>query len=168
MCAFVLPFRSCGVLTIPHAKEKCAFDQFANGCVQMCIFPLVDGTTTSNLQRGENPKKRKLTKGLPSGPPKLHPSGIQCRRMYGEGDKHGGQTTHSATEKEMGQGICGGVRICKSTPIVKTGKIVLAPTKGRKGEERRRRVAQGITSRRQNGDAADGPLDEKVENKGGL
>ena len=41
-CAFVLPFRSCRVLAGPHDKEKCACDQLADGCVQMCVCPLVD------------------------------------------------------------------------------------------------------------------------------
>ena len=57
------------------------------------------------------------------------------------------------------------MQIRKSTPIAKPGKIILAPTKGRKVEERRRRGAQGNTSRGQDGDAADGPWDGRVENK---
>ena len=42
VCVLVLPFRSCLVLAGPHAKEKCACDHFADGCVQMCVWPLVD------------------------------------------------------------------------------------------------------------------------------
>ena len=41
-CAFVLPFRSCWVLAGPHDEEKCACDQLYNGCVQICVCPLVD------------------------------------------------------------------------------------------------------------------------------
>ena len=41
-CVFVLPFRSSRVLAWPHAKEKCACDQLTNGCVQVCVCPLVD------------------------------------------------------------------------------------------------------------------------------
>ena len=40
--AFVLYFRSCQVLAGPHAKEKRACDQLDDGCVQMCVCPLVD------------------------------------------------------------------------------------------------------------------------------
>ena len=41
VCAFVLPFWSCRVLIGLHAKEKCACDQFTNGCVQVCVCRLV-------------------------------------------------------------------------------------------------------------------------------
>ena len=41
-CAFPLSFKSCWVLAGSHAKEKCACDQLANGCVQMCVCPPVD------------------------------------------------------------------------------------------------------------------------------
>ena len=42
VCVFVLFFRSYRVLAELHAKEKCACDQLANDCVQMCVFLLVD------------------------------------------------------------------------------------------------------------------------------
>ena len=38
--------------------------------------------------------------------------------------------------RQMGQGVCGGVRVRESTTVTQPGKIILAPTKGRKGEER--------------------------------
>ena len=41
-CAFVLPFRSSGVLACPHAEEKCTCDQLTDGCVQVCVSPLVN------------------------------------------------------------------------------------------------------------------------------
>ena len=41
-CVFVPPFRSCLLLAWPHAKEKCACDQFTNGCIQVCVCLLVD------------------------------------------------------------------------------------------------------------------------------
>ena len=40
-CVFVLPFSSCRVLVGPHAKEKFACDNLADGCVQMCVCSLV-------------------------------------------------------------------------------------------------------------------------------
>ena len=42
VCVFVLPFKSFRLLVGPHAEEKCACDQLAYGCVQMCVCPLVD------------------------------------------------------------------------------------------------------------------------------
>ena len=41
-CDFVPHFRSCRVLVGPHVEEKCTYDQVADGCVQMCVFMLVD------------------------------------------------------------------------------------------------------------------------------
>ena len=41
-CAFVLLFSSCRVLAGTHGEEKCAYNQLADGCVQMCVCPLVD------------------------------------------------------------------------------------------------------------------------------
>ena len=41
-CAIVLPFRSCRVIAGPNAEEKCTCDQLTNGCVQVCVSPLVD------------------------------------------------------------------------------------------------------------------------------
>ena len=41
-CAFVLPFQGSLVLAGPHAKEKCACDQLANICVQICVCMPVD------------------------------------------------------------------------------------------------------------------------------
>ena len=41
-CVFVLPLRSCQVLSGPHSEEKCACDQLAGGCVQMCVCPFLD------------------------------------------------------------------------------------------------------------------------------
>ena len=39
---FVLPFRSIGVLTGLHAKEKFTLKQFSNVCVQMGVCLIVD------------------------------------------------------------------------------------------------------------------------------
>ena len=41
-CAFVLPFRSSGVLTGLHAKEKCTCNQLADAFFQMVVCLLVD------------------------------------------------------------------------------------------------------------------------------
>ena len=41
-CVFVDPFRSFRVLAGTHAKEEYAYDQLADGYVQMCVFLLVD------------------------------------------------------------------------------------------------------------------------------
>ena len=41
-CAFVPPFRSCRVIAGANTKEKCACDQLDDGCVMMCVFPIVD------------------------------------------------------------------------------------------------------------------------------
>ena len=40
-CAFVLTYRSSGVLTGLHAKEKCTCDQLDNECFQMGVCLLV-------------------------------------------------------------------------------------------------------------------------------
>ena len=42
MCEFVLPFWSSWVLAGPHAEEKCACNQLADGCAQMCVCRIVD------------------------------------------------------------------------------------------------------------------------------
>ena len=36
-CAFVIPFRSSGLLTGFHAKEKYTYDQLDDGCVKMGV-----------------------------------------------------------------------------------------------------------------------------------
>ena len=41
-CEFVLPFRNFRLLAGPHDEEKCAYNQLIDGCVQMCVCPLVD------------------------------------------------------------------------------------------------------------------------------
>ena len=41
-CGFVLPFSSSGVLTLPNAEEKYTCDQLTDGCVQVCVSPLVN------------------------------------------------------------------------------------------------------------------------------
>ena len=42
MYVFVLPFRSCRVLSLPHVEEKFTCDQLTNEYVQVCVCPLVD------------------------------------------------------------------------------------------------------------------------------
>ena len=85
--------------------------------------------------------------------------------MHEKRDECGIQTTVSTPKQEVGQGILGGVQICPSTPVDKPGEIVLAPTKGGKGEERRRWRAQGCTSYGRDGDAADGPQVGRLEDE---
>ena len=41
-CEFVLPFKSSGLLTGSHAKEKCTYNKLDNELVQMGVFLLVD------------------------------------------------------------------------------------------------------------------------------
>ena len=57
-----------------------------------------DGTTTANLQKRENLKKKK-NEGLPGGPPQFHTADLQRRGMHGEGDKCSSQTTGSTPKQ---------------------------------------------------------------------
>ena len=70
--------------------------------------------------------------------------------MHDKIDERSSQTTGSTPKQEVGQGICGGVQICLSTPVDKPGEILLTPTKGGKEDERGRRpgVHQPRTERR--------------------
>ena len=95
-----------------------------------------DGSTDSNLQKGENLKKRNHLKACLEAPPKLHPPGLYFRGVHGEGNTSNSQMTGRDPQQEVGQVVLGGVWVFTSTPVANPGEIVLAPTKGGKGEER--------------------------------
>ena len=42
VCVFFISFSSSGVLTGSYVKEKCTYNQLADGCVQMGVYLLVD------------------------------------------------------------------------------------------------------------------------------
>ena len=76
--------------------------------------------------------------------------------------------TGRTTQKEVGQGILSNIQVCTSTPVAKSGEIVLASTKGGNVEEMGMRRAQRYTSHGQDGYTEDKPWVGRIKDKTGI